>query len=70
MESYSNLTDTELLHEINMSERDHQALKDEITRLTLQIEEYEKSVNNKLIGLETIEKTYVDLMKEMTSREK
>ena len=69
MESYNNLTDTELLYQINESKKWHEAIKNETIELTLQIEEIEKTVNEKLKELEIIEHKYVGLIKEMTSRE-
>ena len=69
MESYNKLTDTELLYQINDSKKWHEAIKKETIGLTLQIEEIEKIVNEKLKELEIIENKYVGLLKEMTSRE-
>ncbi len=69
MESYSNLTETELLHEINKAKEWHEAIKREILTIANEIENLEKTANEKLQQLETIEKNYVDLMQEMTSRE-
>jgi len=69
MESYSKMTETELLHQIEDCKKWHEAIKKEAIQYTLQIEELEKQYNNKLIDLENIEKKYVDLMKELTDRE-
>ena len=69
MESYNKLTDTELLYQINDSKKWHEEIKKETIGLTLQIEEIEKIVNEKLKELEIIENKYVGLLKEMTSRE-
>jgi len=69
MESYSNLTETELLREINKAKEWHEAIKREILTITTEIENLEKTANEKLQQLENIEKNYVDLMKEMSSRE-
>ena len=68
MESYNNLTETELLDKIRISERDHEALKQEMLKLTYVIEEHEKLYNERIEKLEGIEKEYVDLMKELSIR--
>lgn len=67
--NYSELTDTQLLHEINEAKKWHEAIKKEIFDLTTEIEEKENVVNEKLTFLENIEKKYVDLMKEITNRQ-
>ena len=69
MESYNKLTDTELLHHVNSAKNFHEIIKKEIIEMTNEIERLETIVNNKLEQLENVEKNYVDLMKEMTSRE-
>lgn len=69
MESYSNLKDTELLREMEKCKELHETIKREIIEITTDIEEKEKIVNSKLEQLENVEKKYVDLIKEMTSRE-
>ena len=66
---YSGHTEHELLHEINEAKKWHESTKKEIFGITHEIEELEKIVNEKLIQLENIEKNYVDLMKELTSRQ-
>jgi len=68
MESYNNLSETELLDKIRISERDHEALKQEMLKLTYIIEEHEKLYNERIEKLEVIEKEYVDLMKELSIR--
>lgn len=69
MESYSKISHNELNYLINKAKEEHDAVKDEITRYTLQIEEFEKIVNEKLEILTQIEKHYVDLMKELSERQ-
>ena len=68
MESYNNLTETQLLREVEKCKELHEVIKGEIIEITTDIEEKERIVNAKLENLEDIEKKYVDLMKEMTSR--
>ena len=69
MESYNKLSDTELLHQINLTEESHETLKKESIDLTIEIEKLENLVNEKLENLEIVEKNYVDLMQEMTLRQ-
>jgi archaellum component FlaC len=69
MESYNKLSDIELLHQINLVKKSHEIFKKDSIDLTIEIERLEKIVNEKLEELENIEKNYVDLMQEMTSRQ-
>ena len=57
-----------MLHEIDEAKKWHDAIKKEIIDITHTIEEQEKIANEKLVQLENIEKNYVDLMQELTSR--
>jgi hypothetical protein len=66
---YSGYTETELLRELNSAKEWHEAIKREIINITQEIENLEKTANEKIIQLENIEKNYVDLMKELTSRQ-
>jgi hypothetical protein len=68
MESYSKLTETELLREMDKCKEQHEGIKGEIMEITTDIEEKEKIVNSKLEQLENVEKIYVDLLQEMTNR--
>lgn len=68
MESYSNLTETELLREMDKCKELHEGIKGDIMEITTDIEAKEKIVNSKLEQLENVEKNYVGLLQEMTSR--
>jgi hypothetical protein len=63
------MTEIELLHEINECKKWHDAIKQETIGITQQIEDLQKIVNEKIKQLESVEKNYVDLLKELTNRQ-
>ncbi len=68
MESYSKLSETELLHLINVEKDNHESLKKQMIEITTIIEEKEKEYNEKIEILEGIENKYVELIQELTAR--
>jgi hypothetical protein len=69
MESFNNMTKTELLCEINKVKDTHDFLKKEIIDLLTVVKEAEEKINEKLVLLDNVEENYVDLMKEFTEKE-
>ncbi len=68
MKNLSEHTPTQLLKMINDVKEKHDTLKQEIINYTLQVEEYEKIINNKLNELTEVEKNYVALIEEIEKR--
>ena len=68
MENLSKHTPTVLLKMINDIKITHDKLKQEIINYTVEVDELEKKINEKLILLEELEKNYIDLIEEMDKR--
>ncbi len=68
MEDLTNLTPTELLKRINDTKNRHEALKKEIVDCTVQVDELEKKINDKIAELVDAEKFYITLIEEMEKR--
>ena len=68
MENLSKYTPTELLKMVNDVTTRHDALKQEIINHTIEADELEKKINEKLTILDELEKNYVDLMEELNKR--
>ena len=68
MENLSGYTPTELLKMSNDVTAKHNALKQEIINHTIEADELEKKINEKLIILDQLEKNYVALMEELNNR--
>jgi len=68
MEDLTKYTPTELLKMINDTETIHTNLKKEILDYTLEADELEKTVNEKIKKLDELEKQYVILITEINNR--
>lgn len=68
MEDLTKYTPTELLKMINDVKAKHDALKQEIIDHTIEVDEIEKKINDKLEVLTEIEKNYVELIEEINNR--
>lgn len=68
MESYSKYTPTELLKLGNDLSNEHKQLKEVIINLTVEVDELEIEINEKLEKLNIIEKLYVDVVDELNNR--
>lgn len=68
MENLSGYTPTELLKMSNDVTAKHNALKQEIINHTIEVDELEKKINEKIIILDQLEKNYVALMEELNNR--
>ena len=69
MESYSKLSDHELLYQINKAKEEHEQLKKEGFELADKIQELENAVNAKIEKMRVIEFKYVQILEELTSRQ-
>ena len=69
MEDLSKYTPTELLKMINDSVVEHEKIKQEIINHTVEVDELEIKINNKIALLELQEKNYVSLVEELNNRE-
>jgi len=68
MENLSEYTPTQLLKMINDLKLKHDTLKQEIISHTFEVDELEKTINQKLAILTESEKNYVALIEEMEKR--
>jgi hypothetical protein len=68
MEDLTKYTPTELLKMINDSTKKHESIKQEIINHTVEIDNIEKLINEKIAILNELEKNYVELIEEMNSR--
>ena len=66
---YSGITETQLLHDLNECKKWHDVIKEEIIDISEQVKGLKKAANEKTEQLNKIEKKYVDLMRELTSRQ-
>jgi septal ring factor EnvC (AmiA/AmiB activator) len=68
MENLSGYTPIELLKMSNDITEKHNALKQEIINHTIEVDELEKKINEKLAILDQLEKNYVAIMEELNNR--
>jgi hypothetical protein len=68
MEDLTQYTPTELLKIINDNNAKHEAIKQEIINHTIEIDNIETLINEKIIILDELEKNYVILIEEMDRR--
>jgi len=68
METLTEYTPTELLHEINIVKASHERLKNDVIELTQVIDETTILINNKLDFIRDLEKRYIELIDEMNDR--
>jgi len=68
MKNLNEHTPTELLKMVNDFKEKHDALKQEILNHTLEIDELEKKINNKLLILTELEKNYVLVIEELNKK--
>jgi hypothetical protein len=68
MENLSGYTPTEILKMSNDITTKHNALKQEIINHTIEADELEKKINEKLAILDQLEKNYVAIMEELNKR--
>jgi hypothetical protein len=68
MEDLSKYTPTELLKLINDVKTKHEILRQEIINHTLEVDELERIINEKLEILTEFEKNYVVLIEEMNKK--
>lgn len=68
MEDISKLSPTELLVLINKVKEKHDLLRQEIINHSYEVEQLEKTINNKINELTELEKYYVSLIDEMEKR--
>jgi hypothetical protein len=69
MEDLTGRTPTELLKMINDTRSEHERLKQEIVSDTLQVDGLEMEINKKLEKLAGLERSYVELIEELSKRE-
>jgi hypothetical protein len=76
MDDLINYTPTELLKMINDSKVEHDRFKQEIIDQTIELDNLEKSINekielinNKILAISAIEKKYILLIEELNNRE-
>lgn len=63
-----NYTSTEILKAVNDSKSKHDKIKDEIIKLTYEIERLESLINDKTSELSDVEENYVILVEELNKR--
>jgi uncharacterized coiled-coil DUF342 family protein len=68
MNNYKNKTTTELLKLINDLKSNYDILKQEIIDYSVEIDEIEKIINEKIIKLTNFEKNYISLIEEFNRR--
>jgi len=68
MKELSKYTPIELNKMINDVKEKHDTLKQEIVVHTLEIDELDKKINEKIEILNELEKKYIELIEEITSR--
>ena len=68
MENLSGCTPTELLKMVNDVQARHESLKQEIINHTIEIDELDKKVNQKIVMLDELEKNYIALIEEISNR--
>lgn len=68
MNDYKNKTTTELLKLINDLKSNYDILKQEIIDYSVEIDEIEKIINEKIIKLTNFEKNYISLIEEFNKR--
>jgi hypothetical protein len=68
MEDLTKNTPTELLKMINDAKLSHDLLKREIINDTMLVSELEEKINKKLEKLTELEKSYVELIEELSKR--
>ena len=68
MNNYKNKTTTELLKLINDLKSNYDILKQEIINYSIEIDEIEKIINEKIIKLTNFEKNYISLIEEFNRR--
>jgi type 1 glutamine amidotransferase len=68
MENLNKYTPTELLKLINDQSVLHESIKKEIIDYTIQIDEIEMFINNKINELTVAEKEYIELIEELNNR--
>jgi uncharacterized coiled-coil DUF342 family protein len=68
MEILSGNTQIELLKKMNDIKKEHDALKQEIIDDTVQFDEFEKKINEKIDRLQELEKNYVAVIEEMEKK--
>jgi uncharacterized coiled-coil DUF342 family protein len=68
MEILSGNTQIELLKKMNDIKKEHDALKQEIIDDTVQFDEFEKKINEKINRLQELEKNYVAVIEEMEKK--
>jgi len=68
MDDYKNKTTIELLKLINDLKSNYDILKQEIINYSIEIDEIEKIINEKIIKLTNFEKNYIDLIEEFNKR--
>jgi len=68
MDDYKNKTTIELLKLINDLKSNYDILKQEIINYSIEIDEIEKIINEKIIKLTNFEKNYISLIEEFNKR--
>lgn len=68
MEELEKYSLTELLKIINDKKQEHEILKQEIVDHTIEVDELEIKINQKLQKLSQLEKEYVELIEEISKR--
>lgn len=68
MENLSGHTETQLVKMINDIKIKHDKLKQEVIDHTFEIDVLAKKLNEKLIVIELLEKNYVELIEELSTR--
>jgi len=68
MEDLKKYTPIELNKMINDVKEKHDSLKQEVIAHTIEIDSLEKVINEKILVISQLEKNYIELIEEITSR--
>jgi hypothetical protein len=68
MKEFEKYTPTELLKMINDSKIEHESVKQDIVKYTLELDDLEKKINERIEYLNIIENVYIKLVEELNNR--
>jgi penicillin-binding protein-related factor A (putative recombinase) len=68
MKEFEKYSPTELLKMINDSKTEHDSVKQDIVQYTLELDELEKKINERIEYLNIIEDVYIKLIDELNNR--
>jgi len=68
MENLAQYTPTELLSMVNRTHELHETLKQNIIDFSIELDELEAKINEKLRLLDEVEKQYIELVEEINNR--